>query len=505
MTINLRNLLLLIAVLTIPVAGCSTPLVTAENNQPGQYPTPAEDQLDLAKYEVNLIEQYRDDLAQFAEATRYLIELEIGDAPSNVCGKMEIQYTNTESEELKEIFFRLFPNVGGQYLTVEDVSVNDQPVDSVLEFEDTALRVDLPEPLLPGQSTTIRMDFFQTVPTVMGGNYGLYIYLDDILALDAFFPIIPVYNEDGWNVESPPRNADMIFADASFFEVQVSAPSDLVLVASGVQVDSIEKTGRQVVSFVAGPQRDFYIAASPRFASESLNVGGTLVTSYFPEEYSEMGALVLNTAVRALIIFSEEYGVYPYAELDLVSTPMQAGGMEYSGAAAMALYLYDTDAVVSGLPGSVFLESATAHEVAHQWFFNQVMNDQIDEPWLDEGFAQYLTYVFFRDSFGKTASESYRESWSARWSRANFAEIPIGLPADAYEPEQYSPIIYGRAPIFISELEALMGSETFNKFLRDYIEIFRWQEVSTQDFLDLAEQACGCELDALVEQYGVIQ
>mgnify|MGYP003799431181 CR=1 FL=1 len=493
-------------VLAILVAGCAAPPISAEEIRLVQSPTPAADhKADLTKYEVNLIEQYREELAKFTDATRYFIALEIGETPTNISGKMEVLYTNTESEALHEIYFRLFPNVGGKYLKVENVSVNDQPMEGVLEFEDTALRVDLPQPLLPGQSTSIHMDFYQTVPTQMGGNYGLYIFLDDILALDAFFPIIPVFNEEGWNVESPPRNADMIFADAAIFEVQVSAPSGLVLAASGVQVDSEVKSGRQEVTFVAGPQRDFYIAACPRFVSESLNVGGTLVTSYFPEEYREMGTLVLTTAVQALIIFSEEYGVYPYAELDLVSTPMQAGGMEYSGAAAMALYLYEPGVSFGALSGRDFLESATAHEVAHQWFFNQVMNDQMDEPWLDEAFAQYLTSVYYRGVYGESAADSYKDAWKSRWARINSAEIPIGLPAGAYDAEQYSSIIYGRAPIFIAEIEKLMGSDTFNEFLSEYVDTFRWQEVNTRDFLKLAEQTCDCGLDAMVEEYGVIQ
>jgi hypothetical protein len=459
----------------------------------------------LERYEANLVEQFRDELRNFEDATRYSIELEIGQNPSNVMGRMEVLYTNTELVALEEIYFRLFPNVGGNHLNVENLTLNGEPVESILEYEGTAIRVDLPEPLLPGDSVAISMDFFQNVPSVMGGNYGLYIFLDDILALDAFFPIIPVFNEEGWNIEDPPRNADMIFTDVAFFEVRVSAPLDMVLVASGVETGSEVRNDRQVTTFIAGPQRDFYIAASPRFVSESLNVGGTLVSSYFPEEYREMGLLVLNTAVQALIIFSEELGVYPYAELDLVSTPMQAGGMEYSGAAALALYLYETNATVSGMPGSVFLESATAHEVAHQWFFNQVMNDQIDEPWLDEGFAQYATYLYFLGNGGEPEAESYRQSWQDRWSHANFEEIPIGLPAASYEPRHYSPIIYGRAPIFIGELEEVMGSEAFFEFLRRYIETFRWQVVNSQDFLSLAEQICGCELDALFDKYGVIQ
>jgi aminopeptidase N len=179
--------------------------------------------------------------------------------------------------------------------------------------------------------------------------------------------------------------------------------------------------------------------------------------------------------------------------------------MEYSGAAAMALYLYEMDTTVGGMPGSVFLESAAAHEVAHQWFFNQVMNDQIDEPWLDEGFAQYATLLYFLGEGGEMAAESYKQSWQDRWSRENFAEIPIGLPADSYEPRQYSPIIYGRAPIFIDELAAQMGEETFSEFLRRYIDTYRWKVVNTQDFFSLAEQVCACELDDLFAKYGVLQ
>jgi hypothetical protein len=495
----------LIVFVVLFLGGCSTPLIDANLNVEDKAEVTEAFLAELSKYGPNLVEGFRDDLENFSDASRYMIDLEIGESVSDVSGSMEVVYTNTESVPLEEIYFRLFPNVGGEFLVVENFEVYDQPAEIVLENKGTSIRVDIPVPLMPGDSVAISMDFTQNVPTVMGGNYGLYIFMDDILALDAFFPIIPVYNEEGWNVEDPPRNADMIFTDAAFFEVHVSAPQDLVLVASGVETGLEVKEGKQTVTFVAGPQRDFYIAASQRYVSESMNVGGTLVSSYFPEEYREMGLLVLNTAVKALMIFSEEFGSYPYAELDLVSTPMQAGGMEYSGAAAMALYLYEPDITFGGMPGAAFLESATAHEVAHQWFFNQVMNDQIDEPWLDEGFAQYATSLYFLGEGGDLGADSYRESWRVRWSRENFAEIPIGLPASAYEPRQYSPIIYGRAPIFIKELEELMGAEVFGELLGSYIDAYRWKIVNTQDFLSLAEQTCRCELDDLFNEYGVIR
>ena len=175
-------------------------------------------------------------------------------------------------------------------------------------------------------------------------------------------------------------------------------------------------------------------------------------------------------------------GRIPYTEYDLVSTPMQAGGMEYSGAAAMALGLYGAGNTASGSPNSDFLEFATAHEAAHQWFFNQVMNDQIKEPWLDEGLAQYLTYVYYLDTYGTKAADQIRAIFEGYWSRAGNQPIPIGMPADDYDEVEYAAIIYGRAPLFILELEKRMGEEVFSRFLADYVNEYRWKTVNTQQF-----------------------
>lgn len=494
-----------IVLITWAVIGCASPSLAQISGEKHGKPLLAAAQTEFERYEPNLIMAFREDLADYQNATRYRIVVDIGEDMSSVIGSQEVHYTNTEKTPLDEIYFRLFPNVSADNMMVESVRADGLNVNFALEFENTAVKVELLEALDPGEAVNLSLDFSQSVPSVMGGNYGLYVYVDEILALDSFFPIIPVFNDEGWNVEDPPLNADMIFTDASFFEVQVSAPQDLVIVASGVEVESAQKSGRQMITFVAGPQRDFYLAASPRFVSESLQVNGTRVTSYYPPEVEKMGNLVLNTAAKALEIYSKRFGEYPYMELDLVSTPMQAGGMEYSGAAAMALFLYDSGATISGVPGSIFLESATAHEVAHQWFFNQVMNDQIDEPWLDEGLAQYLTYIYYLDTYRLSTSAAYRASWDARWERLDDEKIPIGKPAAEYEREEYSPIIYGRAPIFIQELEKEMGSETFANFLKDYVETYRWQIVNTRDFKSLAEQSCACDLGPIFREWGAIQ
>ncbi len=452
----------------------------------------------LAIFKENLIEEYQPVLEGMENATRYQVDLQIADTIVDVSGRMEVLYTNNENIPLEEIYFRLFPNVSGLILTVSNLTVNAQSIPAILTNRDTALRVDLPSPLQSGEQALIAMDFQESVPAEMGGNYGLYIYLDEILALDQFLPIIPVYNDQGWNVEDPPLNADMLFADEAFFQVRVNAPARLVLASSGVEVGSSVGEERQEITFIGGPQRDFFLAASARFESASKKVGDTQLTAYFPEEYRDSGMLVLETAEHALASYNERFGTYPYTELDLISTPMNAGGMEYSTATSLSLNYFDPDYSMGSL---LFLESIVAHEVAHQWFFNQVMSDQIEQPWLDEGLVQYATYLYYVDRYGATNAKGFVESWYQRWQAVDMAPLPIGKPAGDYSREEYGPIIYGRGPLFFAALNEELGDETFNSVLRAYANKYRWGIANGEGFKALAEQTCGCDLTGLFDQW----
>ena len=498
---TLYNRFFITLVLLFNLAGCaSLPVVQTQTalkteGQPQVTPT-AQDP--LAEYNANMVEAYQPVLAEMETATRYQVEVEIADDISTINGHQEVFYSNNENISLREVYFRLFPNNSGLNMTVSALQVEGEPVQVVLDHSNTAMRVELPNALQPGQSITISMDFNQTVPSEMGGNYGLYVYLDDILSLDQFLPIIPVYDEEGWKVEDPPSNADMLFSDEAFFDVQVSAPPQLILTGSGVEVNNTVKNGKQVVRYVGGPQRDFFLAASPLFLSASRKVGGTKITSYFLDEFRDGGMLVLETAVRALESYNERFGLYPYTELDLISTPMNAGGMEYSSAASLSLYYYNPDHNLGNL---TFLESVAAHEIAHQWFFNQVMSDQIEEPWLDESLVQYATYLYYVDRYGENNAEGFVDSWYQRWANVDMENIPIGLPAAAYSGDEYGPIVYGRGPLFFAALERQMGEEQFDTLLRSYTDQYRWGIATGVEFKALAEETCNCDLTPLFEEW----
>jgi len=456
---------------------------------------------DRAIFREGLIGAEQAVLDQLSGATVYHIDLQISGDFLLLQGREEVRYTNQEDEPLDEVYFRLFPNIAGGAATVSAVKADDQDVEPVYEFQDSALRVPLPAALQPGEQAVIQVDFEVEVAQEMGGNYGLFGYFDGVLVLDEFYPVIPVYDDEGWNVEVPPPDGDVTHFDASFYLVRVTAPANLTVVASGVKVGREYEGDKQVLTFAAGPARDFYLAASENYTVVSETVGETTVNSYTFSEWTDGARLTLQFVAGALNSFNERFGVYPYTEFDVVSTPMLAQGMEYPGIVAISLNLYDPEAVVSGLPSRVMLESVIAHETAHQWFYNAVGNDQVDEAWLDEALVQYATGLYYEDVHGKAAAQEYRGSWDYLWGRIGRADSPIGLSSGAYADGVYYPTIYGRGPLFVAALAKEMGREPFDEFLHDYYTSHKWRIGTSDAFRQLAEHHCQCDLTAMFEEW----
>jgi aminopeptidase N len=456
---------------------------------------------DRAVFRDGLIDAEQAGLDDLSGATVYHIDLQIPDDFILLQGREQVRYTNQENEPLNEVYFRLFPNIAGGEATVSAVKVDGQDVEPVYELQDSAVRVPLAAALQPGEQVVIQTDLAVKVPREMGGNYGLFGYFDNVLVLDEFYPVIPVYDDEGWNVEVPSRNGDVTYFDASFYVVRVTAPASLKVVASGVEVGRESEGGNQVLTFAAGPARDFYLAASDRYTVISETVGETKVNSYAFEERADGAKLALQYAEDALKSYNTRFGLYPYAEIDVVSTPMQALGIEYPGIIGTALNLYDPNEKGWGLPSQVMLESTLAHEAAHQWFYNVVGNDQIDEPWLDEAIVQYVTGLYYADTYSESAAQSYRQSWYGRWDRVNRANIPIGMPTGSYVDKEYGAIVYGRGPLFVMALAEEMGQEKFDAFLRDYYESHKWGIGTGDAFKQFAERHCQCDLTALFEEW----
>jgi len=270
-----------------------------------------------------------------------------------------------------------------------------------------------------------------------------------------------------------------------------------VIAASGNIVEEAQSGENQVLTVASGPVRDFYIAASERYTVASGQAGETTVNSYAFPEFQESAAQVLEYARAAFESYERRFGVYPYTDFNIVATPTQALGIEYPGQIVLALSLYSSTEKVGGIA----LEATAAHEFAHQWFYGIVGDDQVNQPWLDEAMAQFVTALYFEDSGKSGTAGAIRDDWKARWARVDKADIPIGQPVAEYTPREYSAIVYGRGPIFLEELSKEMGEAGFDLFLKEYYRAYQWGIATTADFEQLAEQTCACELSPLFREW----
>ncbi len=483
----------------------ATAVPTIPAPEPTAEPTPSSDALsdgrdanDRAIYAAGLVAAEQDVVEALSDAPVYQIEFVIADSLDTLEGRQTLTYTNLEDVALEELYFHLHAKTLSGAMAVSEVVVDGAPVDAAVEGD--VLRVPLAAPLPPGDTTAVAMRFQTTVPTDIGRNYGVLTYFEDILALAHFYPMLAVYDDEGWNIVPPDVQGDLTYSDVAFYVVRVTAPADLVLVATGVVLDEERANGQQVVTYALGPARDFFLAAGD-FIVVSRTVGETTINSYAPADLAEGAAMALDVAVAAIADHAERLTPYPYTELDIVTTPTSALGIEYPGLIVGTLNMYDVDGTTAGgRPYAAILESTTAHEVAHQWFYNLVGSDQLDEPWVDEAVVSYSTYRYYVTRYGQAAGDNYFSTFYDRFAGAR-ENMPIGLPVAAYEDAEYGAFVYGRGPVFIRTLEEFMGRDVFDAFLRDYSARYRWENTDSDAFRSLAEEHCGCDLGQMFAEW----
>lgn len=425
-------------------------------------------------------------------ASRYEIRIAVDPAAAQVSGHQEVRYTNAEDTSLNGLYLRLFPNTPGYggRMTVTHLLLDGQPVTPTVELEGSALWVPLQPVLPPGQALGLSMDFTVTVPTSDPAGYAQLAYMQGVMSLPNVYPLIPVYDDQGWNVEVAPEYGDAVYSDVAYYTVQVTAPPTLTLIASG---SCAGPSGAWTCT--AAPMRDIMLVLGQEYQRASQVVGSVQINSYFYPQHRESGARALEVAADAVTVYSGLFGPYAYAELDVVETPTYAGGIEYPGLVVIGDRLYR---------GSSRLEWVVAHEVAHQWWYAVVGNDQVDEPWLDEALAQYSALLYDEMVYGaQTAADVLEQQFRATYERlvADYEDMPVGLPVAAYDSARYGAVVYYKGPLYFHALRQEVGDQAFFAILQTYYRRCRYGIATPQSFLTAIRIVTGEEHRDLFEQW----
>jgi hypothetical protein len=408
-------------------------------------------------------------------------------------GRQQVTIPNRTGLELNEIVFRLYPNLPqyGGWMGIGPVWVDGQRGTSEILANDTSLHVPLFDALEPEASVTISMTFDVEIPQRASG-YVLFGLSQNVWSVPDAYPLLAVHDGSVWREDLAPTHGDAVSAEAALYEVSLTLPSTLTLATTGSVIGTTPSTGSQRVHrIVGGPLREFTWLASEDYAVIETTARGVNLRSLYLPGDKAAGQAALNTAAAALRIYSDAFGIYPYPEMTVVGAPLRFYGMEYPGLNLIGVALYRDFRAE--------LEERVAHEIAHQWWYAQVGNDQVNTPWLDEGLAEYSTATYYREVYGQARVNTLVNQ---RWLAPYQVKVESGLDAVVNQPaaafgQEYEVIVYAKTALFFDALRKTVGDESFDAILREYLARYRWRIAAPDDLLQVAESVSGQDLDAL--------
>mgnify|MGYP005852953407 CR=1 FL=1 len=456
-------------------------------------PTPTPDP--FFHYRAALQPAARSDIEAAGPLPRYHITAHLAGSSDTLTGVMQV----TLPSPGPELVFRLYPNLDnyGGSMEVTAVQINGAPVQVIPLVDGAAIRLAMP-PLDDGNlpaNATVKLNFNVQLPRQAGSNFTLFGWDGSVLSLPGFYPTLAVWQGGDWVLDDPPAHGDVLFNETALYQLDLTLPTNLIVVASGVTLNVIDNADRsRTWQIVGGPLRDMTVLAGP-FQAVSEQAAGATVTSYYLPGHEAAAQAVLAHAAASLRLYSDTYGPYPYTELDVVQAPLNFRGMEYSGLILIGEDLYRDQ--------REFLTFLVAHEVAHQWWYGVVGNNPYREPWLDEGLTEYSAFDYYRGVFGQGEAERLL---TGRWlipfdAAAGGINGQVDRPAASFDPASYELLVYAKAALFFNALRQQLGEEMYRQVLQSYYAENRYRIVTPQTFLATAGRLSGQNLNPLAEEW----
>ncbi|MEM8670786.1 MAG: M1 family metallopeptidase [Planctomycetota bacterium] len=431
---------------------------------------------------------------------------------------------------MNSIFNRMIFDGGYKIPAVTDA--NSKPLDHVIVK--TMMRIDLDEPLLPGESTEFHIQFsFNIVDSKMMSARGGHEYFEKdgnyIYEMAQWFPRVVSYTDyTGWQHKQFLGRGEFTL-ELGDYVVRITVPDDMVVTATGELQNSEEVMEPEWIErleesksvkkpmFIVTPEeakkneekgsdktetwvfaaknvRDFAFAASRKFIWDSMGVdvdGQTVMAmSFYPNEAEPLWSQYSTEAiVHTLEVYGRYSFAYPYPVAISVNGPVY--GMEYpmicfNGPRPEEDGTYSKSTKYG-------LISVVIHEVGHNFFPMIVNSDERQWTWMDEGLNSFLQYL---------AEQEWEEDYPSRrgdperivpYMRGN-NQRPIMTGSE--EVLQFGDNAYGKPATALNILrETILGRELFDFAFREYARRWKFKRPTPADFFRTMEDASGIDLD----------
>ena len=463
-----------------------------------------------------------------------------------LAGTEKIVYTNNSPDTLREFHMHLYANAFREKasplirdflqgtlhffvglpasmrgaIDVTALAVNGEPVEH--SVDGTILSSAFPKSLLPGGTAVISLSFRLEIMKRLGRMGWSGQHYD----MAQWYPKMAVYDGDGWHPDQ--YRMGEFYGEFGTFDVAITLPEPYVVAATGLPVSGdpgwkknslrrgaeggghpgarsaagtaggAEPPPTKTVRFRAERVHDFAWCADPSFIVQDSTVNGVRVMSFFRPWNRAWADTTLAQGLRAVRWLERAAGPFPYPQVSIVDSPTH-GGMEYPML------------VMNGYVD----EGLVLHEIAHNYFYGALGNDERAEAWLDEGFAQYGVFWRAEETYGPYGEPSKRRwplslfperrMWDdierpvVRLHRIGFAER-IATPAHEFR-NGFNTMPYIGAPLFLRALRYTVGDANFRAIIAAYVDRWKYRHVDEEAFRAVCEEISGMNLDEFFLQW----
>ena len=466
-------------------------------------------------------------------SSNYNIKVDFNPVTRLLKGSVYITYTNNSPDTLKEVWFKLYPNLYkkgtprkarfaeadlGEGVAIEKIAANGKSVND-FSIDGTNMTVKVP-PVLPGKTIRFAIDYNYVLNK---GSHMRTGQVDDGAHFVAyFFPRIAVYDDvDGWN-KYPYTGAEEFYNDFDNFNAEITVPGGYGVWATGDLKNASDVFQREIVSKLASAEKNDAIAdviteadlaakrvTQPKpfntFKFEAKNVTDfvfALSNHYLWKSSSLIVDPATKRRTRVDAVFNPKHKDY-YEVIDFARKTVNAMSYQFP----KWPYPYNHETVFDGLDQMEYpmmvndnpvdkREDAitlTDHEIFHTMFPFYMGINETKYGWMDEGWATIGEWLI-SPMIDSTIVDEYGIQPTAASSGSKDDSPIMTLTPDLKGSGSFTNSYPkpGLAYLFVKDY---LGDELFTKALHNYIKNWNGKHPMPYDFFYSMNQGSGKDLN----------
>jgi aminopeptidase N len=396
------------------------------------------------------------------DVSHYALRLSYSPQTGHLAGSATISATATQNLSRFDLDLRGFD--------ISRLTVNGQTASFARAGQELVIT---PQAGLPAaQPFTVVVDYTgqPQVVTDPDGSIEGWVPTDD-----GAFVVGEPQGSPGWYpVNDNPR-------DKATFEFSVTVPNGLTVMANGVLASTSSAGGRTTFDWRETLPMAPYLATATlgRFDLTQYRLGNGLPV-YIAVDPTLSSARVLDELPDIVEFYSSIYGPYPFDAVGAIVDDAKNVGYSLET---------QTKPVFDRVPD----EATLAHELSHMWYGDSVTLTQWPDIWLHEGFATWSEWIWSEHDGRKSAHQWFDNLYNTPAQDTAFWTPPPGNPGDP--AHLFNGTIYNRGAMTLQALREKVGDATFFRIMRGWATRHRYGNVTTPQFIALAERESGQDLD----------